>query len=198
MKWFMPTLLIGLGIAGFLLITKPIYEEALVLKEQADKYNEALANARILQQERDRLTSKFNSFNKSDIERLEKIVPDSVDNIKLILEIQKVAEEKGIFVSNVEFEPEQFTQQENQNQQSNIRRPGANENLDYDVFNLEFSIGGRYADFVDFMALLEKSLRVVDIKSISFTPGSSVGRDNMFTDDYRYTFRINTFRLKDI
>src|SRR5690606_33815652 len=152
MRYFLPLLLIGLGIAGYFLITKPIYDEALVLKEQADKYNEALANSRILQAERDRMTAKFNSFNSGDLEKLEKIVPDSVDNIKLILEIQRVAQERGIVVSNVEFEPEQFADTETPVQnQGNIRRPGATENSDYETFNLEFSIAGRYKDFVEFM-----------------------------------------------
>ncbi|MEZ4114178.1 MAG: hypothetical protein R3B65_01875 [Candidatus Paceibacterota bacterium] len=106
MRWLLPLILIGAGIAGFLLITQPIYDEATTLKIEADKYNEALANAKILQSERDRLTEKFNSFQEGDLARLKKIVPDSVDNIKLILEIQEVAQERGILVKNVEFEPE--------------------------------------------------------------------------------------------
>ncbi len=205
MRWFLPLVLIGSGIAGFLLITQPVYNEALVIKEEADTYKEALANSEILQKERDRLTEKFNSFNQSDLDRLEKIVPDSVDNIKLILEIQEVAQNQGILISNVEFEPEQFVdateaspEQTRSQQQANLRRPGSATNLDYEVFDLEFSVAGKYGAFIDFMRLLEQSLRVVDIKSIAFTPGTSEDRDKVFTDDYRYTFRVNTFRLKDI
>ncbi len=203
MRWLLPLILIAAGIAGFFLITKPVYEESLVLKAEADKYNEALANSKTLQQERDILTKKFNSFSQVDIARLEKIVPDSVDNIKLILEIQEVAQERGILVSNVEFEPEQFVDEETQTaeekaKQTNLRRPGAGDNLDYDVFDLEFSISGKYGAFVEFMGLLEKSLRVVDIKSIAFTPGTSENKEKVYSDDYKYTFRINTFRLKDL
>ncbi len=203
MRWLLPLILIAAGIAGFFLITKPVYEESLVLKAEADKYNEALANSKTLQQERDILTKKFNSFSQEDIARLEKIVPDSVDNIKLILEIQEVAQERGILVSNVEFEPEQFVDEETQTaeekaKQTNLRRPGAGDNLDYDVFDLEFSISGKYGAFVEFMGLLEKSLRVVDIKSIAFTPGTSENKEKVYSDDYKYTFRINTFRLKDL
>lgn len=209
MRWLLPLILIGGGIAGFLLVTQPIYEEASNLKIEADKYNEALSNAKILQQERDRLTDKFNSLNPESLARLEKIVPDSVDNIKLILEIQEVAQERGILVKNVEFEPEQFIEQEEdpanptanantQRQTGNLRRPGAASNLDYDVYDIEFSIEGKYSAFVEFMKLLEKSLRVVDVRAISFTPGTSEDRDKIYTDSYKYTFRINTYRLKDI
>ncbi|MDQ5883134.1 MAG: hypothetical protein QG654_46 [Patescibacteria group bacterium] len=206
MRWLLPLILIGASVAGFLLITQPIYDEATVLKEQADKYNEALANAKILQAERDRLTEKFNSFKAEDMVRLEKIVPDSVDNIKLILEIQEVAQERGILVKNVEFEPEQFLEVDPNavvdpavaKKQANLRRPGAENNLDYETFDLEFSIEGKYGAYVEFMKLLERSLRVVDIRAITFTPGTSEDKDKLFTDNYKYTFRINTYRLKDL
>lgn len=206
MRWFLPLILIAGGVAVFLLVTQPIYNEAITLKIEADKYNEALSNAKILQQERDRLTQKYNSFNQEDLSRLEKIVPDSVDNIKLILEIQEVAQGRGILVKNVEFEPEQFIEEIDpadttvaaRRQTGNLRRPGVSSNLDYDIFDIEFSIEGKYADFVEFMKLLEKSLRVVDVRSIAFTPGTSEDRDKIYTDNYKYTFRINTYRLKDI
>lgn len=204
MRWLLPLVLIGAGIAGFLLITQPIYDEALTLKIEADKYNEALANAKILQAERDRLTEKFNSFQAEDLARLQKIVPDSVDNIKLILEIQEVAQERGILVKNVEFEPEQFLEEdaaakeEAAKKQANLRRPGAASNLDYEIFDLEFSIEGKYSAYVEFMKLLERSLRVVDVRAITFTPGTSEDKDKIYNDNYKYTFRINTYRLKDL
>ncbi len=204
MRWLLPLVLIGAGIAGFLLITQPIYDEASTLKIEADKYNEALANAKILQAERDRLTEKFNSFQAEDLARLQKIVPDSVDNIKLILEIQEVAQERGILVKNVEFEPEQFLEEdaaakeEAAKKQANLRRPGAASNLDYEIFDLEFSIEGKYSAYVEFMKLLERSLRVVDVRAITFTPGTSEDKDKIYNDNYKYTFRINTYRLKDL
>ncbi len=210
MRWLLPLILIGAGVAGFLLIAQPIYDEATTLKIEADKYNEALANAKILQAERDRLTDKFNSFKAEDLVRLEKIVPDSVDNIKLILEIQEVAQDRGILVKNVEFEPEQFLEpdpnasaeakakEEAAKKQANLRRPGAANNLDYEAFDLEFSIEGKYSAYVEFMKLLERSLRVVDVRAITFTPGTSEDKDKIYIDNYKYTFRINTYRLKDL
>lgn len=204
MRWFLPLILIISGIGGFFLVAEPIYTEALSLKEEADKYNEALANADLLKAERDRLTERYNSFLPEDLERLSKILPDSVNNVRLILEIQQVAQQNGILVQNVQFEPNQFIEeggddaQDQRRSGSNIRRPASSVSLDYDVFDLEFSIEGRYSDFVEFMKLMEKSLRIVDVRSIIFTPGTSEDRDSNYTDFYRYTFRINTYRLKDL
>ncbi|MEZ4114177.1 MAG: hypothetical protein R3B65_01870 [Candidatus Paceibacterota bacterium] len=48
------------------------------------------------------------------------------------------------------------------------------------------------------MKLLERSLRIVDVRSIAFTPGTSEDKDKIYLDNYKYTFRINTYRLKDL
>lgn len=209
MRWLLPIILIGVGIGGFLLITQPIYEEITLLQEEADSYSKALDNSAQLQKERDRLTTKYNSFAPEDVAKLEKMLPNSVDNIQLILEIQEEASKRGIIVKNVEFEPEQFVNQTDdplpegetpnntaRDRATSRRANDVEDNKDYETFELEFSVEGPYDDFVSFMKLMERSLRLVDINSISFTPGTSE-KDKMYTDQYKYLFLINTYRLKD-
>ncbi len=213
MRWLLPIFLIGVGVGGFFLITQPIYGEIKLLQEEADAYGQALDNSASLQKERDRLTTKYNSFAAEDILKLEKMLPNTVDNIQLILEIQEEASKRGIIVKNVEFEPEQFAEQTaedvvlpegdtagnstSRDRATTTRRSATLEdNKDYEAFELEFSVEGSYDDFVSFMKLMERSLRLVDINSISFTPGTSE-KDKVYTDDYKYLFRINTYRLRD-
>lgn len=225
MRFLLPLALIGVGIGGFFLITSPIYDDIKSLQAEAEVYNQALENSANLQKERDRLTTKYNSFSVEDITKLEKMLPNSVDNIQLILEIQEEAAKRGIIVKNVQFEPEQFVDQgandattspnatptPNSNSASGQaaaanntpatrnrtgRVASADDNKDYEAFELEFSVEGSYSDFVAFMKLMERSLRLIDINTISFTPGTSE-KDKKYTDDYRYLFRINTYRLKD-
>mgnify|MGYP003433599530 CR=1 FL=1 len=213
MRWLLPIFLIGVGVGGFFLITQPIYGEIKLLQEEADAYGQALDNSASLQKERDRLTTKYNSFAAEDILKLEKMLPNTVDNIQLILEIQEEASKRGIIDKNVEFEPEQFAEQTaedvvlpegdtagnstSRDRATTTRRSATLEdNKDYEAFELEFSVEGSYDDFVSFMKLMERSLRLVDINSISFTPGTSE-KDKVYTDDYKYLFRINTYRLRD-
>jgi Tfp pilus assembly protein PilO len=207
------------AIGGFILITKPIYSEIEALQKEGEAYEQALQNSANLQKERDRLTTKLNSFTPEDLAKLEKMLPNTVDNIKLILEIQEQASNQGIVVRNVQFEPKQFIEEEkpttsttsgvNQNSVSAqtaanspsttpVRRTASasSENQNFETFELQFSVEGSYKDFVAFMQLMEKSLRLIDIKSITFTPGTSE-KDKKYTDQYRYLFKINTYRLKD-
>lgn len=225
MRFLLPLALIGVGIGGFLLITSPIYDDITALQAEAEVYNQALENSANLQKERDRLTTKYNSFAAEDVTKLEKMLPNSVDNIQLILEIQEEAAKRGIVVKNVQFEPEQFVDQganDAATSPNNSVTPANNtasgqaaavnntpatrnrtgrvasvdDNKDYEAFELEFSVEGSYSDFVAFMELMERSLRLIDINTISFTPGTSE-KDKKYTDNYRYLFRINTYRLKD-
>lgn len=208
MRWFWPVLLIGTGIAGFFFVAQPTYESSADLQAEANSYKEALENSALLQQERDKLLTKYNSFSQQDLVRLNKMLPTSVDNIKLILEIEKVAADKGILVRNVQFEPDQFADddpedatggtatEEQRDTVTQSRRPGGVDNSDYETYDLEFSIEGRYSEFVKFLELVESSLRIVDIYSIGFTPGTSE-KNQEYTEEYRYTFRINTYRLRD-
>ncbi len=214
MRFLLPLVLIAVAIGGFILITKPIYAEITNLQTEADAYGKALDNSAALKAERDRLADKFKSFKTEDLDRLMKMLPDSVDNIQLILEIQEEAAKRGIIVKNVEFEPEQFVDQTKttvvpdnsaaptsstpaSSLKPATRRAATEEdNKPYETFELEFSVEGAYKDFVQFMQLMERSLRLVDINSISFTPGTSE-KDKLYSDQYRYLFRINTYRLRD-
>lgn len=206
-----------------MLITQPIYAEIQSLQQEADAYGQALDNSKALKAERDRLTDKFNSFSKEDMDKLDKMLPNSVDNIQLILEIQEEAAKRGIIVKNVQFEPQQIADAQKaadaaaagttsttttattdkgtaaapSTTRTVSRRVASNDdNKPYEAFELEFSVEGAYKDFVEFMQLMERSLRLVDINSISFTPGTSE-KDKQYTDHYKYLFRINTYRLRD-
>jgi Tfp pilus assembly protein PilO len=212
MRWLLPLILIGVGIGGFFVITQPIFDETKALQAEAAVYEEALQNSANLVKERDRLTTKYNSFSKDDVIKLEKMLPNSVDNIQLILEIQEEASKRGIIVKNVEFEPDQFLNQNTEvdtvgtgtavnaapatSGRGSRRTATVEDNKEFEAFELEFSVEGSYDDFVSFMKLMERSLRLIDINSISFTPGTSE-KDKIYSDNYKYLFRINTYRLKD-
>ena len=84
-KFILPTVLIGIAVAGFFMFTSPFYEGISLKKEQIASYNEALDNSKALEAERDKLTQKYNSFDPENLAKLQKLLPDNVDNIRLIL-----------------------------------------------------------------------------------------------------------------
>jgi Tfp pilus assembly protein PilO len=209
MKFFLPIIFIIVGIAVFMGLISPIYADIQELTLQAESYNEALANSKRLQARRDDLTKTYNSFSRQSVDALEIMIPNSVDNIGLIQEIQRMALELGIVVKNVNFDPNQVDPEDgefeegvekdsaasNQQQNQTLTRRGAVEtNGLYDTFLLEFTIEGSYSDFVRFLQELETNLRIVDISNINFTSSSLDNKGNL-TDVYDYTFTTRTYRL---
>lgn len=211
MRLALPILFIITAIAIFIGFTNPVYLDVQQLATQADSYNEALSNSKKLQARRDELTRTYNNFSQADVQALETMVPDSVDNIGLIQEIQRLGLRLGITVKNVNFDPNQIEPEDGEfeegvadpdsvttsTQSASAQRrvtTAAPSNGLYDTFLLEFTISGSYANFVAFLQELEKNLRIVDISDINFT-ASSLDSQGNFSDVYDYTFTTRTYRL---
>ncbi len=190
----MPTILIGISIALFLTFTNPLYKDTTSLRVELASYDEALNNSKILENERDKLTQKYNAIGGENLNKLQKLLPESVDNIRLILEIEKLALPYGMSLKDVKYDTN--------NDDDVAVNPGIiqgeviaqNLHKDYGVWNLEFSTEGSYNNFTNFVKDIESNLRIVDIVSVSFSSNSRLGS---LSDVYKYNFRIKTYWLKN-
>lgn len=197
-RYILPTILIGVAIVGFFIITNPLYKEISLAREQVASYNEALDNSKALEAERDKLTQKYNSFDPENLSKLQKLLPDNVDNIRLILEIEKIASPYGMTLKDVKYN----TVNKDVTTSKTMENIQGTENLshkDYGVWDLGFSTQGTYNNFVSFIKDLENNLRVVDVASIEFSSktSSSVGFNPSLLEAYKYDFKIKTYWLKN-
>mgnify|MGYP000886341425 CR=1 FL=1 len=189
-----PFILIGAAIVGFFALVSPVYDEITTLKAQMAAYNQALDNSKALENERDKLVKKYNSIDPANLEKLEKLLPDSVDNIRLILEIEKIASPYGMVLKEVKYD----SVAKDSADSTVVQAGSSNANLnskEYGLWNLSFSTEGSYANFLNFIRDLESNLRIVDIASIQF---SSVDNPLLSkADTYKYSFKIKTYWLKN-
>ena len=95
--------LAGLGLAAgiFIFYTQPTYLDVQGLRTQIDQYNEALDKAAQLQSLKQSLLSRYNAFNPDDIDRLHKLLPDHVDNVRLVLDLDNLAGRYAMALQNV-------------------------------------------------------------------------------------------------
>jgi hypothetical protein len=200
-RFILPIILIGVALAGFLTFTNPLYKNIFLEREQVDSFNEALNNSKTLIAERDKLTAKYNSFKPDEILKLQKLLPDNVDNIRLILEIEKIAAPYGMVLKDVKYDlvskdnTDTTAQGANSSYQKSSKTVSAK---DYGIWNLEFSTQGTYNNFINFIKDLESNLRIVDISSIQFSSGASVkGLNPNLPEAYKYSFKIKTYWLKN-
>lgn len=196
----MPVIFIGIGLAVFFVFTNPIYNDILLLRTQVTAYDEALDNSKALENERDTLTAKYNSINPDNLIKLQKLLPENIDNIRLILEIEQIASPYGMVLKDVKYSA-------TTDEEKNDTTPGtvgavqggrAIQPLlkDYGVWDLEFSTVGTFNNFLNFTRDLESNLRIVDISSIQFSSNVNTG-PNFSSEVYKYDFKVKTYWLKN-
>jgi len=179
MKLFLPILFLILSAALFFWYIDPTYARVKDLLAAQAELDQALTRSRELQDVRDQLLSRYNTFPQEGLADLEKLVPDHVDNVRLILDLDSMASKYGMRVRNV-------------NTESDTRRQEAGElgpdDLPYESVILSFTVTGPYPTFRQFLTDLERSLRLVDVVGLQF--GAS---DNGI---YDFTLRVKTYWLK--
>ncbi|MBU0611921.1 hypothetical protein KKA39_00410 [Patescibacteria group bacterium] len=196
-RFVTPVILIGIALVGFFMFTSPFYEEVSLIKSQVASYNEALANSKALEIERDNLTQKYNSLDPESLSKLEKFLPDNVDNIRLILEIEKIASPYGMVLKDVKYNPISKTDTTGTVTQTAQSASVTKQlNKDYGTWDLEFSTQGSYGNFVNFMRDLENNLRVVDVSSIQFDSSVATAQ-GASSGVYKYGIKIKTYWLKN-
>lgn len=179
LRSIIPFILILAAVGLFFGYIDPAYQDLKGVRAEARAYDEALTKSKELQAIRDRLLSKYNTFSSSDIARLEKLLPDSVDNVRLVLDIDNIAARYGMRIRNVVLD--------DKGAKGESDTIGGDTNSLRSVV-LSFSVSTKYEDLLRFLADLERSLRVLDVTALSF-----VARDGALND---YSISVKTYWLK--
>ena len=186
---------VGLVIAGgiFFFFTQPTYDAVKVLRREIGEYDQALDKASELQQLKQSLLSRYNAFNPADIDRLHKMLPDHVDNVRLVLDLDYLASTNGMALQNVIIS----------NPLSEAGSPGVISAIGggrqkYDSLTLKFATRGTYQSFVTFLQELEASLRIVDLISLNIEREVSSQSETRSEPEptYRYDMTLRTYWLK--
>ncbi|MEI7810057.1 MAG: hypothetical protein WCI41_00670 [bacterium] len=187
-----PVILIGIVITGFFAFIKPTYDQTTVINTRLASYDEALSNAKNLKNERDKLTKIYNSIDPKDLEKLRVLLPDNVDNIRLILEIEGIAKPYGMTLKDVKYDAAPDTKGATANGAQAVKQSG------YGTWNLAFSTEASYTNFVSFLKDLESNLRIIDIESIDFSPSAvTAGANQTPSNNYKYNIKFKTYWLKN-
>ena len=177
MRYIISAILIAISVAVFFLFTDPIYQETKVLKQQIAVLDETFTNSRRVQEVRDTLFGKFNAIPEADLARLLKTLPDNVDNVKLILEIDRIASQRGVDLKRIDV-------RDTAGDAGGLGPSG----LPYGEIDIGLTLTGSYAAFRGFLKDIEESLRLADITELNFR---AAGFD---FDQYNLTLRTYWLR----
>jgi Tfp pilus assembly protein PilO len=184
----------------FFTVVNPLYGDVSNLRTEVATYNVALDNSRQLQETRDQLVETYKNIKKEDRERLDHFLPNTVNNIKFILEIERIANLHGMSIKNIKFDPKKDleTVTTPTGTKTVITANDPSSNLSYGTFPIDFTTEGNYDTFVLFLKDIERNLRLVDIKSVGFSV-PVVPEKSTFTTDpniYTYSLKVETYWLK--
>ena len=177
MRYIITIILIAVSTGIFFLFVDPLYKETKLLRKQISALDETFSNSKRIQEVRDTLFAKFNAIPNSDISRLEKILPNNVDNVKLILELDRIASQQGMDIKKINVK-------EASGEESGLGPSGRG----YGTIDIGLTLTGSYSAFRGFLSALEKSLRIVDVTSLNFR---AAGFD---FDQYNITVRTYWLR----
>lgn len=177
---------LGGAVALFFFYTKPTYDGLQTIQSRTAEYDLALDKAAELQRLKQSLLSRYNSFNPSDIERLHKLLPDHVDNVRLVLDLDTLASRHGLALQNVVI-----TSAAKADPRAAALETIGPATQSHDSLTLRFATTGTYEKFVTFLADIERSLRVVDIVELKMSSAQSTGEPQ-----FRYDIVLRTFWLK--
>lgn len=199
MRLIIPISFLVIIIALFFMVIRPVYSDIKKAKEDVLIYSTALNNSTELKEARDVLIEKYKNIKTEDRERLLHLLPSSIGNIELILEIEKIANLKGMPIKDIGFDTKKLEPEKNKEEEGTIVvEDDKLASLPYGIFPIDFVVEGRYNVFVDFLKELEQNLRLVDIKSISFSvpdPVTTPG-NNIDSSIFSYKLKVETYWLK--
>ncbi len=173
-------ILLGAAIAIFFVPTRAIMDQITPDKAKVADLKSALDNADKIDAAREKLQAKYASFTQDDIEKLNKLLPSTVDSVRLVIDINTIASRQGMVLTNVTISPRE--------KGSSSSAVGPVSDL-FEAVRVDFTVTGDYVEFKNFLNDLARSVRIIDVEKATFISNKD--------GDYSYTMSIKTYWLKN-
>ena len=183
MRTLLPIVLIIASIGLFVMYINPTYAQIGGLNAQLQQYDVALNQSAQIRQVRGTLLARRNTFSTSDVDRIERLLPDNIDNIRLIIDINDIAARYHLQLANVAVSSQAASSA------GSVGGGGG----PLGTVNLSFTVGATYDNFVAFLQDLQRSLRLIDITHIKFNTADT---DPSARGALKYDIQLQTYWLR--
>lgn len=185
MNRLMPFVFILLALGLFFGYIRPTWD-GQIAQDKADiaSYDAALTAASNFTDNQSKLEAERDAIPSDELDRLNAFLPDSVDNVQLILDLNALATRSGVVLSN-------FNTGVSPNGTAGASGSGADtggatpdRGSTVDSLTLSVAATGSYDSFRTFLAGAEQSLRPLDVTQLSVTDSDT----GVYT--YQVAFKI--------
>jgi Tfp pilus assembly protein PilO len=176
-------ILISFGL--FFMVGKPAFSDVQKLRGETDELNTAITEMRDLDQKKTELLTKLNNIPIEDRDRISTFLPNKEGMLRLIADIDGIASRHGISIAGV-----------NIGTASTDTSASLSEAVPEKAYNskiIDVSFGASYTNLIAFLNDLEKSLRVIDVRSIDVSAG---GENNAGV--FQYKMSAEVYWLNDV
>jgi Tfp pilus assembly protein PilO len=150
------------------------------LMDKKQQYNDDLETVSNIENTKKELLTKFNNIPAEDKKNIETVLPNSFNFVRLVSQIDAVAANYGIAIGSITSTGVSASVGES--------IADAKPKNPYESATIGFSFTASYENFNLFMNDLEKSMRILDIKSVHLT----IDKDG----NYKYEVEFVTYWLK--
>ncbi len=173
----LPLLALVIAIGAFFVYVNPLMSGPIAeAKAAIARDDAALAVAQQYTAQENQLAAARNAIDPAELTKLNELLPDSADNVRLILDLDRIAGDSGLQVSGINVVTGTASGSSG----------GASIPASSPVSSIDLSLSavGDYTAFQTFLSSVERSLRLLDVRSISIQ-GSDTG---IYT--YQVTLRL--------
>lgn len=166
MRTFTPIISIIIALVAYFFFTSPLLTEIGGVKDQTAQYQEAIKNAKDLNQVLSNLLAKKNAYSTYDQERLSALVPASVDEVKQLVDLKEIARAQNMLIGNILVQKSKTNQGGASGTQTAVQQISTDSFISSDV---SFSLIGTYAQFKEVLKDIERSLVLMEIVHLNFS-----------------------------
>jgi Tfp pilus assembly protein PilO len=170
-------ILLVLSAGIYFTFTRGLIAEAKAVQVVNEQYISAIKNAEQLIKVREQVLNAYNNISEEDRQRLDKMIPNTVDNIRLIIDLNSVAVRHGFSLRNIQAETTEGPRTPAAVSQANQSQAGEISTPTLDTVTVSFGVNAPYLEFISFMQDLEANLRIMDISSLRLTPNDGGSYD---------------------
>ncbi len=184
MSRLLPILSFVLAIVIFFGYVSPTWSGSIAQTRAAIEHNErALAAASQYTEQQNHLASARDAIDPTGLMRLQTFLPDSVDNVGLILDLNALAARSGLSLSKVDVAPTAAPTSSTAGTAQGAASKGPVSSVD-----MTLSAVGSYSALQKFLQGVERSARLLDIRELS-VKGSETGV-------YTYQMKLRLYWLR--
>lgn len=202
-KLIYPFIFFALTVFGFFWYLQPTYNEIQSIQEEIAAYDRTLSQVQQLQTELNSELEKQDAITNQQLQRLNRMLPETVDTVRYLIELDQIAAQHGMSINGVSFSgaPERFggsggnDEGGGNDEVSNESNGSSNNNSvnGYNSLDTSFSVSGSYKDVQNFMRDIERSSRLMDIMSFQLSTADGGDEEGLQAGNNQYEFTIRTY-----